>query len=85
MIKIFTQLLVLDCRIGPSINDVASLEGGRGAKLTIRGYMRGVGVKENPTSSIQDWQITSFSFILLNAIYFNFLETDFMNIPRLKN
>ena len=58
---------------GPSINDVASLEGGRGAKLTIWGDMRGVGVKENPTSSIQDWQITIF---FENAIYFN-LETDF--------
>ena len=36
---------------GPSINDVASLEGGGGVKLTIWGDMRGVGVKENPISS----------------------------------
>ena len=45
---------------GTSINDVASLEGGGGAKLTIWGDMRGVGVKENPISSIQNWQITIF-------------------------
>ena len=39
---------------GPSINDVASLEGGGGVKLTISGDMRGVGVKENPMLSIQE-------------------------------
>ena len=53
--------------MGPSINDVASLEGGRGAKLRIWGNMRGVGVKENPISSIQDWQIMIFF-----EMYFNF-------------
>ena len=37
---------------GPSINDVASLEGGRGAKLTIWGDMRGVGGKKNHNLSI---------------------------------
>jgi hypothetical protein len=47
------------------------------AKLTIWGNMRGAGGKENPTSSIQDWQITIFFFFFENAIYFNCLETDF--------
>ena len=37
--------------------------------MTIWGDMRGVGVKENPISSIQDWQITIF---FENAIYFKF-------------
>ena len=45
---------------GLSINNVASLEGGRGAKLMIWGDMREVGVKENPISSIQYWQIMIF-------------------------
>ena len=44
----------------PSINDVASLEGGGGVKLTIWGNMRGVGVKENPISSIQNWPLQFF-------------------------
>ena len=39
---------------GPSINDVASLKGGRGVKLTTWGDMRGVGLKENSILSIQD-------------------------------
>ena len=34
--------------------------GGRGAKLTIWGDMRGVGVKKDPISPIQDLQITFF-------------------------
>ena len=45
------------------------------------GRYEGVGVKENPISSIQDWQITIF----FNVIYINCLETDFMNIPRLRH
>ena len=53
--------------------------------MTIRGNMRGVGVKENPKSSIQDWQVMIFFFFFENAIYFNCLETDFMNIPRLRH
>ena len=32
--------------------------------------MRGVGVKENLTSSIQDWQIMIFNFFFENAILF---------------
>ena len=46
---------------GPSINDVASLEGGRGGQIDDMGRYEGVGVKENPISSIQDWQIVIFS------------------------
>ena len=56
--------------MGPSINDVACLEGGRGVKLTIWGDMRGVGVKENPISSIND-KISCFgtSFLVFGTSF----------------
>ena len=60
------------CTKGPSINDVTNLEGRRGAKLTIWGKMRGIGVKENPISSIQDF----FSFLfyyLRTKLWYDFL------------
>ena len=47
---------------GPSINNVASLEGGRGGRIDDMGQYEGVCLKENPISSIQDWQIMIFFF-----------------------
>ena len=46
---------------GPSINDIASLEGGRGGQTDDMGRYEGVRVKENPILSIQDQQIIIFS------------------------
>ena len=58
------NVTIKNCHIyrkGPSINDVASLEGGRRGQIDDMGRYEGVGVKENPISSIQDRQIwTSF-------------------------
>ena len=58
---------------GPSINDVACLEGGRGVKLTIWGDMRGVGVKENPISSdFMNISRLCFQILLQNEMWFNY-------------
>ena len=49
---------------GPSINDVASLEGGRGGQIDDMGRYEGGRCQKNPISSIQNWQIMIFFKIL---------------------
>ena len=53
--------------MGPSINDVASLEGGGGVKLAIWGNLRGVGVKANPISSI--FPVLEHLFLFLERLF----------------
>ena len=47
-------------RKGPSINDVASLEGGGGGQIDDMGRYEGGRCQKNPISSIQNWQIMIF-------------------------
>ena len=56
---------------GPSINDVASLEGGRGwVKLTIWGDMRGVGGQRK--SNIVTSRLTDYDFFIILPPFGNF-------------
>ena len=68
--------------MGPSINDVASLEGGRGGQIDNMGRYEGGRCQRK--CDIVNSRLADYN-LFFNVIYINCLETDFMNIPRLRH